>query len=338
MEKQRLAASVLNAKDEDVYNCLSDNEVFADLFNGAVFQGEQVIKPEYLEEMNEKKQMKVPGKDGQPAVIKKLRDVQKGSGLEESILGIELAVEGQRKVHYGMPVRHMLYDAVDYTKQIQNLEKKHRSSRDLSPGAEFLSGLKKEDKLRPIITLGLFYGEDQLWDGPMCLHDMLEFPKVLEPWKHYIPNYPLNLVYSGNVNPGNFRTGLQEDIELLREAKDKNAMEEFLKKNQEHYKNLEWKRGRLVGNFLNIPLIKENADVIRTEEGGINMCTAFQQMRMEGIIEGERRGRNFGEEKLTRLIQLLFHDNRIDDLQRASFDTEYREKLYKEYGLENENL
>lgn len=191
MEKQRLAASVLNAKDEDVYNCLSDNEVFADLFNGAVFQG-------------------VPGKDGQPAVIKKLRDVQKGSGMEESILGIELAVEGQRKVHYGMPVRHMLYDAVDYTKQIQNLEKKHRSSRGLSPGAEFLSGLKKEDKLRPIITLGLFYGEDQLWDGPMCLHDMLEFPKVLEPWKHYIPNYPLNLVYSGNVNPGNFRTGLRE--------------------------------------------------------------------------------------------------------------------------------
>ena len=63
----------------------------------------------------------------------------------------------------------------------------------------------------------------------MCLHDMLEFPKVLEPWKHYIPNYPLNLVYSGNVNPGNFRTGLQEVFELLRVAKDKNAMEEFLK-------------------------------------------------------------------------------------------------------------
>ena len=141
-------------------------------------------------------------------------------------------------------------------------------------------------------------------------------------------------MYSGNVNPGNFRTGLQEVFELLRVAKDKDAMEEFLKKNQEHYKNLEWKRGRLGGNFLDIPLIKE--------KGGINMCTAFQQMRMEGvregIIEGERRGRNFGEEKLTRLIQLLFHDNRIDDLQRASFDTEYREKLYKEYGLENENL
>lgn len=51
----------------------------------------------------------------------------------------------------------MLYDAVDYTKQIQNLEKKHKSSRDFSSGAEFLSGMKREDRLRPIITLAFFY-------------------------------------------------------------------------------------------------------------------------------------------------------------------------------------
>ena len=51
MGRKRLAASSVKAKDEDIYNCLSENEVFADLFNGAVFQGIQVIKPEYLEEM-----------------------------------------------------------------------------------------------------------------------------------------------------------------------------------------------------------------------------------------------------------------------------------------------
>ena len=50
MGRKRLAASSVKAKDEDIYNCLSENEVFADLFNGAVFQGTQVIKPEYLEE------------------------------------------------------------------------------------------------------------------------------------------------------------------------------------------------------------------------------------------------------------------------------------------------
>ena len=338
MKKQRIPEVSWNAKDGEIYERLSDNEVFADLFNGVVFQGEEIIKPEYLEEMNEKKQLKIPGRDGQPVVIKKLRDVQKKCGLDGSLLGIMLAAEGQRTVHYGMPVRHMLYDAVDYTKQMLDLEKKHRRGRDLSSSAEFLSGMLREDRLRPVITLALFYGEDQLWDGPMCLHDMLELPKALEPWKTYIPNYPLNLVYSGNVCPENFRTGLREVFELLRVAKDKDSMEAFLRENQERYRNLDWKKGELIGDFLDVPLIKDNADAIRTEEGGMNMCTAFQQMRREGEVEGEQRGRKIGEEKLSRLVQSLFHDNRIEDLQKASLDAGYREVLYEEYGLDHEEL
>ena len=155
----------------------------------------------------------------------------------------------------------------------------------------------------------------------------------MEPWKSYIPNYPLNLVYSGNVNPENFQTGLREVFELLKVAKDQAAMEKFLDKNRARYSDLEWKRGKLIGDFLDIPLIKRNADIIRTEGGGMNMCTAFQQMCMKG----EQRGRKLGEERLSKLIQFLFHDNRIEDLQRASLDAEYREILYEEYGLRLEN-
>lgn len=57
MKKQRIPEVSWNAKDGEIYERLSDNEVFADLFNGVVFQGEEIIKPEYLEEMNEKKQL-----------------------------------------------------------------------------------------------------------------------------------------------------------------------------------------------------------------------------------------------------------------------------------------
>ena len=51
--------------------------------------------------------------------------------------------------------------------------------------------------------------------------------------------------------------------------------------------------------------------------------------REEGIRIGEARGEN----RAFRLNELLFNDNRIDDLKKAGSDTEYREKLYKEYGL-----
>ena len=111
-------------------------------------------------------------------------------------------------------------------------------------------------------------------------------------------------------------------------------MEAFLRENQERYRNLDWKKGELIGDFLDVPLIKDNADAIRTEEGGMNMCTAFQQMRREGEVEGKR----MGEEKLSSLMQFLFHDNRIEDLQKASLDAGYREVLYKEYGLDHEEL
>ena len=96
MKKQRIPEVSWNAKDGEIYERLSDNEVFADLFNGVVFQGEEIIKPEYLEEMNEKKQLKIPGRDGQPVVIQKLRDVQKACGSDGSLWGTMLAAMGQR--------------------------------------------------------------------------------------------------------------------------------------------------------------------------------------------------------------------------------------------------
>lgn len=40
-EKQRIPEVSWNAKDGEIYERLSDNEVFADLFNGVVFQGKR---------------------------------------------------------------------------------------------------------------------------------------------------------------------------------------------------------------------------------------------------------------------------------------------------------
>ncbi|MDD7602576.1 MAG: Rpn family recombination-promoting nuclease/putative transposase [Firmicutes bacterium] len=50
--------------------------------------------------------------------------------------------------------------------------------------------------------------------------------------------------------------------------------------------------------------------------------------------EGMKEGISMGEEKLSRLYSLLIEQNRIDDLQKASADKAYRQKLYREFGLE----
>ena len=50
-------------------------------------------------------------------------------------------------------------------------------------------------------------------------------------------------------------------------------------------------------------------------------------------MEGQNEGRAQGEEMLNRLNGCLIADKRHDDLERAIEDKEYREQLYKEYGI-----
>lgn len=69
---------------------------------------------------------------------------------------------------------------------------------------------------------------------------------------------------------------------------------------------------RLVGKFLDIPVLKENQEKYRDEREKVNMCTAIRDM----VKSGEKRG----EERSARLALLLAERNRIGDLKKASED------------------
>lgn len=58
-------------------------------------------------------------------ILYRLRDLSKNAEFAGGLLCVVLDVEGQRKVHYGMPIRAMTYDAVSYTRQAKMLEKKN---------------------------------------------------------------------------------------------------------------------------------------------------------------------------------------------------------------------
>lgn len=61
-----------------------------------------------------------------------------------------------------MPVRMMLYDGLNYTEQIRQLDR----NKKFKNSDEFLSGMKKDDKLLPIVTIVFYYGEKEKID--MC--------------------------------------------------------------------------------------------------------------------------------------------------------------------------
>ena len=160
-------------KDSAFRRFLENPDCFCDLFNGALFQGEQVLEPYMLEPAAEENRLQVPDRQGKKRTIRRYRDaVRKASGqLQYAVYG----VEGQAKSHYAMPVREMLYDAMSYAEQVKQLEIKHREQKDLKDSAQFLSGILPDDSLAPVLSLCIYYGLEQ-WEGPQELWDMLAIP------------------------------------------------------------------------------------------------------------------------------------------------------------------
>lgn len=282
-----------------------DNHRFADLFNTVVFQGKQLIKPEDLEEADTEVSGTLEGREGIYA-LSRMRDVVKKTafGAEFVILGLE----HQKNIHYAMPLRTMLYDSLGYLKEYREIsadrkqrrKKGKKSKKSLSKDdgnvnpaeerlftetkEEFLSGFGKDDKLHPIITIVLYYGEKP-WDGPRTLKDML-FP-MPEGFEAAVPDYGMNLLEILDTGKFHFQNADVEMVfEISREIFRKNFKELSRK-----YQNMKLP-SELAGV---IGAITESTFILECREKGEdwNMCRALEeyqeQARMEGFQTGQEK-------------------------------------------------
>ena len=78
-----------------------------------------------------------------------------------------------------MPLRHIVGDALGYLKEYSEITKQNKADGHWDSPDEFLSGFRKEDRLHPMVTLCVYYGEEP-WDGPFSLTDMLKIPDWLK--------------------------------------------------------------------------------------------------------------------------------------------------------------
>ena len=170
-------------------NFWKNNERFADIFNAYLFRGEQIIKAEDLTEADADISSLVKF-NGYAETLGKVFDVVKKSanGVDYVILGLE----NQSKIHYAMPLRHMIGDAFSYLKEYKELEAKNKKYKNYKTKHEFLSKFQKTDRLHPIVTICIYYGEDE-WDGPRSLIDMLDIPEEFESLKLEQEGVELNM-------------------------------------------------------------------------------------------------------------------------------------------------
>ncbi len=201
--------------DIETKKYMQNPEVFADAFNYFLHGGRPVIQPADLREVDSTELALIYG--GRPRVpVQKFRDVLKQWVVKKDskAMYMLLGVEAQGYINYAMPVRNMLYDAMNYSRQAEKAGAELRRSRKIRirqilktrvSSDEFLSGFRKEDRLLPVITLVVYFGISA-WDGPTSLHEMMEVQdkRILS----CVADYKLNL-----ITPADFSV---EDAEKLK--------------------------------------------------------------------------------------------------------------------------
>ena len=196
---------------EDVYESdyLENPEIFADLINGVLYQGKQVVSPRDLSEQDGELRSILKG-----SVKKTIRDKVR---LWNGTLLAVLSVENQTKIDYGMVIRAMLAEGMAYDRQRKKANEKLKAGKDALTSDEFISGMGKEDKFIPVITVVVYYGKEKPWDGARTLYELLDMQGKEEQIIPYISNYRLNLFYfHEHDNFEQFHTELRSFFEFLR--------------------------------------------------------------------------------------------------------------------------
>ena len=277
--------------DAAVRNWLSDKRRSADLFNGVIFSGREVVTADELEEQKGETSVLIPDKSGGTRPVQKYRDiVMRWDGKMDLTV---LAVEAQDKIHYAMPVRNMVYDGLEYSDQIRILKKQRKGDPMLSE--EFLSGFGKEDRICPVIT-PVFYYDTKEWDGAENLYDMMGLKSDDENYSllsRYIPDYHINLVDAGRIaDTERFHSDLHEVLGMLKYREDKVGLQKYIKNHRSYFACLDQDSYFAVGSFLKSKrLMKKVETAMHGKERNLNMCKAIEDLYEDGIEKGIVQGK-----------------------------------------------
>ena len=315
--------------DSETKDYVKRPEVFADLFNYFMYDGKKVIKPEDLSELDTTEIFIPFDKKGKAYPVQKYRDILKNAVVKEDAkvaYAVILGVENQTDIHYAMPVRNMGYDAYNYAAQVDAIADRNRQGKKKAANKGFLTGLNRDDKILPVVTLVVYFGQKP-WDGPMSLHEMLTTTE--ESVLKFVPDYKMNLIAPVSMNDEDiekFSSNFRELAAFIKCGSDKQAMNKLAQ--DERFRHLDPKVATIANN-----VTKSGLKIEINEKGEVDMCVAIAGIKEDAKAEGRAEGRAEGEDVIVTLMQKLFAAGRGGELERASKDSEYRKKLMKEFGL-----
>ena len=295
----------MGKKDLSLKTYLSDPVRYADVYNGSVFGGAQVLDASQLEEA-----ATVVTKADGGAMLETTCDIAMRQKIGGGVFALWI-LENQEVVDYGMSVRILLREALEYDRQVKALKRRNEAEYREKHGGESAAGeymykVKKSDRICPVCTLVIYWGRH--WDGPRSLHEFLNFSGysecVAEEFKKLIPEYPLHIL---NLNEENdysrFQTPLRTVFELYACRADKGRFLDYVNTHEE-CRHLDVETYEIIRELIGMARLRKLRDKSeeQEEQEKQDMWKAVEDLIEEGRTEGRTEGKI---EKAGQLISII---------------------------------
>lgn len=256
--------------DEPIKKLFKNKENFADIFNATIFHGKQIIKADKLTEINTEDihiDSTNTNESEELNITQRHRDLR--MQYDDQILQIVLGCEDQSSVDYAMSIRTMLYDALAYTKQQNDLELKQNKE-----GKFYRGKMTKNQKVLPVLSVVFYYGEQE-WNAGKSLHDLIKWPENID-LKDIIPDYKMKDI-------DNFTTDLQYILYLLKYKQEEGRLEQYIEQNNEKLQHM----NQDTHNAIIALMGSEILEGIEEEGGEVRMeSKALKAIQDRGVEKG----------------------------------------------------
>lgn len=253
----------MGTKDITEKNLEAWNDVFADIVNVLLFNGQRLMKEEDLEADTKDSMFKADNE-----IHEQERDVSKfwkNGEIRISILGFE----NQTEQDYKMPLRVMGYDGASYKQQYLD---------------------NKLKKNYPVTTLVLYFGTQSVWTAPKNLLGCFNIPEQLKP---FVSDYKINVFNIAWLSDEIIKM-FKSDFRFVAEyfqTKRKNNKYIPPADDIRHIDSLLKMFTALTGDN-HFESVYNNSN-LKTKKGGVTMCDIVQgfvnEGRAEGIAEGAQQ-------------------------------------------------
>ena len=267
----------MKEKDITEKKLLSYNDVFADVINGTIFEGREIVKSEELTDANPVTQFK----DDKNTHREQIRDGAKlweKTGVIFSFIGIE----NQTSLDRDMILRVISYDGATYKNQIGN------------------------EQIYPVFTIVIYWGKNE-WKAPTTLKERIEcHEEILD----IVSDYKFKLIDMARLSDeeiDKFRDDFKFIAGILSKKRDYRPHNVDVKHPEEVLDLLD----AVLGDD-RFKQMKSEIVRIKTEGREVDMCEFLDELEKRGMEKGIEQGMEKGEEQATFRIAKNFKDSKVD--------------------------